>query len=319
MKRLVFLLFLFSASNILFADINDCKYVKSVMISPATTMDNQVVLLKLNSDNFNYNHANSDGSDLRFLSVDGKLLQYYIEDWNILGESSIYVNVPNTGTGSLKLYYGNESSESISNPDSTFIIYDDFNNDDWSDKWMQSRMNSKHSYSGNDYGYATIIEESGHVTFTNCCQNDGVCSNGPGILISNENFLIANEPFTLSVTFSIADNSAGRSMVSCFVVHDSMYSDPMSIYNRRYGIYGNTYSTDHTITFFPPEGTYHEEHLLNYNIGLPYKHIIHYDGEGKATVDVYDNYGILQGHRADYQLYSDSSLLRIVLHVDAQG
>ncbi len=70
MKRLAVLLLIFSVSHFLIADINDWKYVKSVSISPVTTMEDQVVLLKLDLDIFDYNHANSDGNDIRFMSED---------------------------------------------------------------------------------------------------------------------------------------------------------------------------------------------------------------------------------------------------------
>ena len=82
------------------------------------------VLIELNSDNFEFSHANSDGSDIRF--CDGNnFLDYWIEKWDSANqEAKIWVKVPNisaNGITSLYMYYGNPNVTSASDVNSTFI------------------------------------------------------------------------------------------------------------------------------------------------------------------------------------------------------
>lgn len=42
-----------------------------------------------------YENVNSDGSDIRFTNTDGvTLIDYWIEEWNNVGKSKIWVEVP---------------------------------------------------------------------------------------------------------------------------------------------------------------------------------------------------------------------------------
>lgn len=64
------------------------------------------VLVRLNSSNFNFSEAKSDGSDIRFAKRDGTHLPYQIEGWNSSTESAeIWVKVDTI--------YGNNSSQYI--------------------------------------------------------------------------------------------------------------------------------------------------------------------------------------------------------------
>ena len=87
------------------------------------------VLIELNSTNFDFSHANSDGSDVRF--HDGNnLLNYWIEKWNSVNqEAKIWVKVPSIPTNSsvsFHMYYGNPNAVSASNGEDTFEFFDDF-------------------------------------------------------------------------------------------------------------------------------------------------------------------------------------------------
>jgi biopolymer transport protein ExbB len=73
------------------------------------------VLVRLHSGNFDFNNANKDGSDLRFVSADDKSpLKSHVETFDPkLGMALVWVKVPKiTGAGttdSVWLYYGNDS------------------------------------------------------------------------------------------------------------------------------------------------------------------------------------------------------------------
>lgn len=115
----------------------DWNYRREVTVtenSGNTLTDYQVSIL-LNPSNFNYNKANSDGSDIRFTDANNNLLSHYTENWNPNGKSEIIVKVPNVPAGlmiPIVMYYGNPSAQSTSTS-TTFLFYDDFNDGDIND------------------------------------------------------------------------------------------------------------------------------------------------------------------------------------------
>jgi len=87
------------------------------------------VLIELNSTNFDFSHANEDGSDIRF--YDGSnFLNYWIEKWDSANqEAKIWVKVPSipaSSSTSFYMYYGNPDVASVSNGEDTFEFFDDF-------------------------------------------------------------------------------------------------------------------------------------------------------------------------------------------------
>ena len=82
------------------------------------------VLIELNSSNFDFSHAKSDGSDIRF--YDGNnFLPYWIEKWDSISqEAKIWVKVPYIPANesvSFHIYYGNPNIISASSVSSVFI------------------------------------------------------------------------------------------------------------------------------------------------------------------------------------------------------
>lgn len=84
------------------------------------------VLVELDAGNFDYSHANVDGSDLRFASTSVAEtfdLDHYIETWTPGGTSRIWARVPNVpaaGTMSIFLRFGNPAAATTSNFAATF-------------------------------------------------------------------------------------------------------------------------------------------------------------------------------------------------------
>ena len=107
----------------------DCR--KPVTINnPGGALSDHQVLVTLNTSNFDYSKTNPDGSDIRFVDGDNTVaLNYWIEEWNIAGDSRIWVAVPGvdgSGSTTIYMYYGNFGASDASDGDATFEFFDDF-------------------------------------------------------------------------------------------------------------------------------------------------------------------------------------------------
>ena len=117
---------------------DDWDYRRAITINNAGSgLTDYQVLITLNSSNFDYSRANSDGSGIRFTDTNDNLLSYWIEDWNTSGDSKIWVNVSSvpSGDSTIYIYYGNTSAYAMSNGDATFEFFDDFEDGTYTDKW----------------------------------------------------------------------------------------------------------------------------------------------------------------------------------------
>jgi uncharacterized repeat protein (TIGR01451 family) len=89
------------------------------------------VLITLDSSNFNFSHAKTDGSDIRFTHSDGTTeLKYWIESWDSANQLAyLWVRVPSLGTGNtnIYLYYFNPDATPVSDGTTTFDSFED----DW--------------------------------------------------------------------------------------------------------------------------------------------------------------------------------------------
>ena len=106
--------------------LNGWNYSKKIKIDPKTPVNNYQVKVDLNSSNFNYNYSNKDGSDLRFTDLNNNSLNYWIQQWQYGGNSTIWVKVNNVGTSAIIMYYGNPSAQSQSDGQKTFLFFDNF-------------------------------------------------------------------------------------------------------------------------------------------------------------------------------------------------
>ena len=106
-------------------------YYKEITVNENSgkTLTDYQVLVELNSANFDFSKAKSDGSDIRF-SLNGEELNYWIEEWNPYAKKAkIWVKVPHipeSGEVKIKMYYGNPSASAVSNGDKVFEFFDDF-------------------------------------------------------------------------------------------------------------------------------------------------------------------------------------------------
>ncbi len=89
------------------------------------------VLIRLRSDNFDFNQAKADGSDLRFAKVDGMPLAYEVERWNTVDmQADIWVKVDtvfgNNSSQYFIMYWGNSDAISESDGSAVFDTADAF-------------------------------------------------------------------------------------------------------------------------------------------------------------------------------------------------
>ena len=107
-------------------DINDWEYSRDILLNSTTPYDNYQIKIILDTANFNYSHAYYDGRDLLFLDQNQEELSYWIEEWDNSSYSIIWVKIPDEGTSSFTMYYGNELAISESNGEEVFLLFDDF-------------------------------------------------------------------------------------------------------------------------------------------------------------------------------------------------
>ena len=100
-------------------------YRSEITLSSATSVVNYQVKVELTSS-FNYSHAQTNGEDLRFADASDVLQDYWIEEWNASGTSTIWVEVATSGTSAFYMYYDNSGASAATDGDATFIFFDDF-------------------------------------------------------------------------------------------------------------------------------------------------------------------------------------------------
>lgn len=126
MKKVVgTLLFLLIFMNI-FAIYPEWDYYREININSATPYNNFQVNVILDTTNFNYANADFYGSDIRFADLNDSELNYWIEEWNNYGTSSIWVKVNNMSEDTILMFYGNSAAVSYSSASATFDEYISF-------------------------------------------------------------------------------------------------------------------------------------------------------------------------------------------------
>ncbi len=99
-------------------------YSRCISLSTPTTMaDYQVKLVLTNNE---YTNMKNDGSDIRIYDASNNDCPYWIEHWDLNGQSIIWVKVKANNTNSLTMYYGNAGATAVSNGAATFDWFDDF-------------------------------------------------------------------------------------------------------------------------------------------------------------------------------------------------
>ena len=109
------------------------SYRKAITVTEQSgnDLENFKFKISLDSSNFDFSKANSDGSDIRFTKDDGiSLLSHWIEKWDSSNqEATIWIRIPSISANSsitIYMYYGNSSASDESSLYDTFSESDDF-------------------------------------------------------------------------------------------------------------------------------------------------------------------------------------------------
>nr|MDO8111816.1 DUF2341 domain-containing protein [Candidatus Sigynarchaeota archaeon] len=127
---------------------NGYLYTKIVNISPATPFTDYALRLDINST-FNYGDCQADGDDIRFVDLSDAPLSFWTEKWTNGGDSIIWIKIPQAGTSSIKMLYGNDTIGSASNGEATFPLFDDFSGAIFN--------TSKWTAEGDNYSTTTVV------------------------------------------------------------------------------------------------------------------------------------------------------------------
>ncbi|WP_367870909.1 DUF2341 domain-containing protein [Luteolibacter sp. Populi] len=87
----------------------------------SSPLDGAAVLVRLHDGNFQFAATASDGSDLRFIGADGKILPHQVEKYDsLVNEAFVWVKAPTiaaNGQTKLHLYYGSANPVAVPSPD----------------------------------------------------------------------------------------------------------------------------------------------------------------------------------------------------------
>jgi len=142
------------------------KYRRKITITEQSGSDltDYQVLIELNSSNFNFEHAQTNGEDIRFTDANGNLLDYWIEEWDAVNEiAKVWVKVPSIPANSsveIFMYYGNPSAVSESDGENTFMIYDDFDDSSLGPDWTFVNPDGNQGVSESDSSVTLICDDA---------------------------------------------------------------------------------------------------------------------------------------------------------------
>ena len=128
-------------------DFSAWNYRRKIKITNSgDLLQNYQLRLTLDSSNFDFTKANSDGSDIRFTTPQHDIrLPYWIETWDGTNQkATVWVKVLNIPSGDsyIYMYYGNSSATSEANGDDVFLFFDDFNGTTINElKWFHDASN----------------------------------------------------------------------------------------------------------------------------------------------------------------------------------
>jgi PKD repeat protein len=112
---------------------------KTINICPST--DGSLIDYQMSFDIGYESEMQSDFDDLRFTDENGILLPYWIESKTNSSETKVWVKIPvidRTNGATVRMYYGNSTVSSESNGGSTFISFEDFEDSEGLEYFVES-------------------------------------------------------------------------------------------------------------------------------------------------------------------------------------
>ncbi|MEA1898086.1 MAG: DUF2341 domain-containing protein, partial [Bacteroidota bacterium] len=132
------------------------QYQREITLDTATIVDSFQVKVELTSANFDYSHTLDNGEDIRFTDTSDVLQDYWIEEWNASGTSTLWVAVATSGTTTFYMYYNNPLASSTSDGDATFLFFDDFEGSG-TENWTRYPGNPVLSYTPGTWDASDIL------------------------------------------------------------------------------------------------------------------------------------------------------------------
>jgi hypothetical protein len=127
-----------------------------------------VIQVWFDSEEFDYSKTKANSTDIRFSTAPGNLtssgLSYWTEQWNEDGITRIWVKVPVLKSGAqntIYMYYGNSNAPVVSNGNTTFLFFDDFEDGNYSKKW-------------NNVSIGEVAEQGGQLKLRETDGEDGI-------------------------------------------------------------------------------------------------------------------------------------------------
>ncbi len=175
---------------------------------------NTPILIRLNSSNFNFTRALTNGADLRFAKADGTHLYYQIERWNsIENMAEIWVKMDtiyeNTNSQYINMFWGKQSAVSRSNGAIVFDTLDGFSgvwhlNQDPAGNAPQFTDVSYKNNNGTSRGTMTTSDN------VNAIIGTGLDLDGIDDFLSTNNQFTNPAVFTLSLWFKTTTTRGGK-------------------------------------------------------------------------------------------------------------
>jgi len=190
------------------------KYRRKITITEQSGNDltDYQVLIELNSTNFDFSHAQTNGEDIRFTDASGNLLDYWIEEWDAVNETAkVWVKVPSipaNGTVDIYCYYGNSEITSASDASATFIRIIDGVVGSW--HFDEGSGTTAKDTSGNDNDGTIYGATWGEGKFGWCLDFDGIDDH---IEVSDSESLDVTGPITIEVWIYIKQSGVAQSFV----------------------------------------------------------------------------------------------------------
>jgi len=97
--------------NYLGGALIDWTYYRDINLNSTTSGVNDQVLLEI--EGFSYGHIQSNGEDIRFMTGDGVVLDYFIDTYTQDQYFKIVIDVPIVGINSLYMLHGNQNASAV--------------------------------------------------------------------------------------------------------------------------------------------------------------------------------------------------------------
>jgi len=106
---------------------SNSEYYSRVDFDTPTLYDDCTVTVTLSGSSHIYSYSTT-GNDIHFQDDIENELGFWVETWNHLGSSEIFLNIPSSGTDHAYIFYGNDAGVDYArgSGEDAFLFYDDF-------------------------------------------------------------------------------------------------------------------------------------------------------------------------------------------------